>query len=175
MKKGFTLIELLIVVVIVGTLMAVAVPKYRVALESGRSREGVVYMKALADDLNTYYWMWGRYPTTGDYWNDLSERDLPKLTYFTRQTVGRGCTDKSCVISVERDGGDMYSIETLLSSGETTSMRCSSCLQTSANSVTCNPNRASYKRYCNVVGKKTRYETSLGYAEEYMIIGDRFQ
>ena len=35
-KKGFTLIEMLIVVVIVGTLMAVAVPKYHIALETGR-------------------------------------------------------------------------------------------------------------------------------------------
>ena len=186
MKRGFTLIELLIVTVIAGTLMAIAVPKYKAALESGRSREGIVYMKALADDLNSYYWMWGHYPTMSSemgyydgntYWNNLEDRELPKLKYFTLSTVGRGCTSDSCVLEIDRNTKD-YSIEALLSNGEISSARCSSCVQTSENTVTCNPNRASYKRYCNVVGKKTRYQTGsgehAGYAEEYMIIGDRY-
>lgn len=41
MKKGFTLVELLMVVVLVGILVLVALPKYQTALERGRALEGV--------------------------------------------------------------------------------------------------------------------------------------
>ncbi len=41
MSKGFTLIELLMVVVIVGVLVLVAMPKYQIAVERGRALEGV--------------------------------------------------------------------------------------------------------------------------------------
>ena len=181
MKRGFTLIELLIVVVIVGILMAVAVPKYRVALERGRSQEGVVYIKALADDLNSYYWMWGHYPTIDSdlgyydgntYWNNLEERSLPKLKHFTQQTPGRGCSAKNCIIAVDRETKD-YSILAFLDGGDTQKIMCNYCVQTGPNEVTCDPNRESYKRYCSVIGKETRYTTSGGtYGIDYMILGE---
>ena len=41
MKKGFTLAELLIVIVIVGVLTLVALPKYRTAVERARALEAV--------------------------------------------------------------------------------------------------------------------------------------
>lgn len=41
MNKGFTLVELLIVVVIIGVLVLVALPKYQIAVERGRALEGV--------------------------------------------------------------------------------------------------------------------------------------
>ncbi len=164
MKKGFTLIEMLIVVVIVGTLMAVAVPKYHIALETGRSREGIVYIKALADDLNAYYWMWGHYPLTSAgmqdlgetvYWNNLSDRGLPKLNHFFMQIPAKGCTSNTCNIGIERNGGDMYSLEIHLTNGEIDNMLCSACLQTGPNTLSCNGARESYNRYCSVIGKES--------------------
>lgn len=55
MKKGFTLIELLIVMVIVGTLVTVALPKYQASLERGRAQEAFANLKAASDFLNTQY------------------------------------------------------------------------------------------------------------------------
>ena len=55
MKKGFTLIELLTVVVIVGILVAVALPKYKMSLERGRAVEGMANAAALSEALNACY------------------------------------------------------------------------------------------------------------------------
>ena len=87
MKKGFTLIELLIVTVVVGVLMAVAVPKFYITLERGRTAEGLNYIQQVATDLNAYYMAHGEYPTgadlnpyltvTGEYF-----KHYPTLKYF---------------------------------------------------------------------------------------------
>ena len=45
MKRAFTLIELLIVVIIVGVLMSIALPKYQRAVERARALEGVHNVK----------------------------------------------------------------------------------------------------------------------------------
>ena len=55
MKKGFTLVELLIVMVIVGTLITIALPKYQAAMERGRAQEAFANLKAASDILNTYF------------------------------------------------------------------------------------------------------------------------
>ena len=55
MKKGFTLIELLIVMIIVGILTAVAIPKYYSGLERGRMQEGLTNLRAASDLINTHY------------------------------------------------------------------------------------------------------------------------
>jgi prepilin-type N-terminal cleavage/methylation domain-containing protein len=55
MKKGFTLIELLIVMVVLGILVTVALPKYRASLERGRAMEGITNLRAASDALNAKY------------------------------------------------------------------------------------------------------------------------
>ncbi len=55
MKKGFTLIELLIVMVVVGILVTVTLPKYNASLERGRVTEALTNLKAASDVLNTRY------------------------------------------------------------------------------------------------------------------------
>lgn len=55
MKKGFTLIELLIIIVIIGVLVTMALPKYKGALEKGRSVKGVQRAAALSEALNVCY------------------------------------------------------------------------------------------------------------------------
>lgn len=53
--KGFTLIELLIIMVVVGLLVTMALPKYKTAMEKGRSLEGVANAAAISDAANAYY------------------------------------------------------------------------------------------------------------------------
>ncbi|MBO4675378.1 MAG: prepilin-type N-terminal cleavage/methylation domain-containing protein [Elusimicrobiaceae bacterium] len=93
MKKGFTLIELLIVVVLVGVLMAIAAPKFYVALERGRSAEGLNYIHQVATDLNAYYIAHGEYPTGSSdlnpYLSGEYSKQYPLLKYFKRSS-GKG-------------------------------------------------------------------------------------
>ncbi|MBR2865892.1 MAG: prepilin-type N-terminal cleavage/methylation domain-containing protein [Elusimicrobiaceae bacterium] len=55
MKKGFTLIELLIIMVIVGILVTVAFPKFKTAMEKGRSLEGIHNANAVSEAANAVY------------------------------------------------------------------------------------------------------------------------
>lgn len=67
MKKGFTLVELLIVMVIVGTLVTIALPKYQAALERGRAQEAFTNLKTASDIINAQYVLNGNTYGEGDY------------------------------------------------------------------------------------------------------------
>ena len=90
MKKGFTLIELLIVMVIVGILVTVALPKYHAALERGRAQAALANLKTASDLINTHYVLNNNtYTRTGVVNNDgyFSEHvGLTKARYFTSPT-----------------------------------------------------------------------------------------
>ena len=54
-KHGFTLIEVLTVVIIIGILVAVALPMYTRAIERSRAAEAMTAIKALNDGIYAYY------------------------------------------------------------------------------------------------------------------------
>lgn len=58
---GYTLIELLIVTLVVGVLASVAVPSYRVYVESGCMKTAKINILALAGSENNYYLENGAY------------------------------------------------------------------------------------------------------------------
>lgn len=59
-KKGFTLIELLMVIVIIGTLSAFAVPQYKRALERSRVSEALTMLRAIYDSCERLAWEKGK-------------------------------------------------------------------------------------------------------------------
>ena len=98
MKKGFTLIELLIVMVILGILVTVALPKYNASLERGRAMEALANLKAASGVMNTRYLINENaytptglvdsdgYFTTGDYTKSVAFT-LPRLVGWSDSTA----------------------------------------------------------------------------------------
>lgn len=117
MKKGFTLIELLIVMVIVGVLVAVALPKYQTALERGRALEGISNVRAISDYLNAQYILHGNQYLTNDDIKQNATKDLVKSKYFEISIQG------STVIAKRKDGW-YYAIEGFNTNGELATLRC---------------------------------------------------
>jgi len=70
LKNGFTLLELLVVVLIIGILTAIAVPRYQLAVEKARATEGLTIVRALRDAQFSYYLSHGQYS------NDINYLDL---------------------------------------------------------------------------------------------------
>ena len=58
-SKGFTLIELMIVVVIIGILAAIAIPKFNNATAMAKEKEADLVLKNLYTMQNTYFAQWG--------------------------------------------------------------------------------------------------------------------
>lgn len=125
MKKGFTLIELLIVIVLVGILVTVALPKYYSSMERGRATEGINNLRAASEAVNAAYIMNGNvYPDSSTLQENGKVRgDFTKAVSFTAPAI-IASSGQSVTISLHRDGGDSYSLMAYNSSGDLQSIEC---------------------------------------------------
>ena len=76
MKKGFTMIELIFVIVILGILASVAVPRLAATREDAEVSAAVANLRTLISDASAYYVANGR--LTGAKWRDITNVPLRK-------------------------------------------------------------------------------------------------
>ncbi len=121
MKKGFTLIELLIVMVLVGVLVTVSLPKYYSSMERGRVLEAVNNLRAASDAVNAEYVINGNaYPTMSGY----VRGDFTKAGSFSSPSI-YSATAQAVTIASGRSGGDQYMLRAYNVNGELQYIDCS--------------------------------------------------
>lgn len=127
MKKGFTLIELLIVMVLVGVLVTIALPKYYVSMERGRVLEAVNNLRAASDYINARYIMDGNsYSSNKSVYmeNGNIMGDFTKSVYFTKPEISSASTS-AVDIQAKREKGESYTLSAHNENGELQYITCS--------------------------------------------------
>ena len=78
MKKGFTMIELIFVIVILGILASVAIPRLAATREDAQIAAAVANLRTLISDINAYYVVRGTFEngTDGVKWNEITNVPL---------------------------------------------------------------------------------------------------
>ncbi|MCI7463133.1 MAG: type II secretion system GspH family protein [Campylobacter sp.] len=79
MKKGFTMIELIFVIVILGILASVAIPRLAATREDAEISAAVANLRTLVSDVSAYYVAKGAFVTTGTTkakWSDITNVPL---------------------------------------------------------------------------------------------------
>ena len=107
-EKGFTLIELLVVVLIIGILVAIAVPQYQKAVLKARVHRAVPLVESLYQAQQAYALIHGKFAT-----NDIGALDI-SFPECKKSTDGRrfSCSFGSIGLSERKDAisySDKYS------------------------------------------------------------------
>ncbi|MCI6565175.1 type II secretion system protein [Campylobacter sp.] len=71
MKKGFTMIELIFVIVILGILASVAIPRLAATREDAEISAAVANLRTLVSDASAYYTAKGEFPTNTK-WSEIT-------------------------------------------------------------------------------------------------------
>ncbi|MCI7464104.1 MAG: type II secretion system GspH family protein [Campylobacter sp.] len=112
MKKGFTMIELIFVIVILGILASVAIPRLAATREDAEISAAVANLRTLVSDVSAYYVAKGSFNTTGATKAKWSEITNVPLDGATSDAVGANATahlkagGKNCIGDrlVEKNG-----------------------------------------------------------------------
>ena len=150
MKKGFTLIELLVVMVVIGILVAVALPKYKTAMERGRGLEGMANAAAVSDALNAYYIRnYNSYGTDVNnlkqYANKVNQETTNK--FFSHPSDWISLSSGTATVKMTRNlSSKSYTIVFVNTGGETTARYCTG-----------------YQRYCNALGAVNSYSSGWSF------------
>ncbi len=82
LKKGFTLLEVLIVVIIIGILVAIALPQYTTTLEKAKSAEAATNIGTLRTAIDRY---WYQNSSTDPANTDITKLDIDNPNSVTNR------------------------------------------------------------------------------------------
>ena len=102
-RKGFTLIELLIVIVIIGILAAIAIPKFATTKEKAYLAAMKSDVRNLATAQEAYFSDWIAYTTSVPNYNTTTGVTGPTIALTTdgwTATVAHNLTAKTCAIFI---------------------------------------------------------------------------
>jgi prepilin-type N-terminal cleavage/methylation domain-containing protein len=99
-KHGFTLIELLIVVVIIGILAAVAIPKFSSTKQRASRSAGLADMRNLATSQEGFFVDSARYASITDTGSAAGKMNFSPSTGNTALTIAASATGWNAVVSI---------------------------------------------------------------------------
>ncbi len=110
MKKGFTLLELIIVVIIIGILVGIALPRFMGVAEKARSAEGASILGALRSSQIRYYAQsaGGTYTGVGCPGLDLDIASFTARKYFEDPV----CASSGSIVTISKKAtaGQQYTL-----------------------------------------------------------------
>jgi len=116
LKKGFTLLEVLIVVIIIGILVAIALPQYTTTLEKSKSAEAVTNVGSLKAAVDRYWYQNNETDPTNTDINKL-DVDNPNnvvgklYTYSISANTSSAATRTYTILATRSSGGNTYTVE----------------------------------------------------------------
>ena len=113
-KSGFTLLEIIIVIIIIGVLASLALPRFFRTVEYSRASEALASLGAIRQSFNRCYLFDSNYTICGNDWESLDIGNMSaESTLFNYVSVS-GLT--TFIITAQRtttDGGDGVSVITI--------------------------------------------------------------
>ncbi|MDY5115939.1 MAG: type II secretion system protein [Campylobacter sp.] len=104
MKKGFTMIELIFVIVILGILASVAIPRLAATREDAEISAAVANLRTLVSDVSAYYTVKGEIPT-GTKWKDLTNVPVSNSENAFGTSTSLKVGGKDCIDFLVKDKG----------------------------------------------------------------------
>ena len=118
MKKGFTMIELIFVIVILGILASVAIPRLAATREDAEISAAVANLRTLVSDATAYYTAKGEFPNNTK-WNEITNVSLDGAATNAVSTNSGGSGGSTATANLKVGGKNCIGVALVNKNGTT--------------------------------------------------------